>query len=149
MSHTAAKTFLLGSLLIVGLFAASVTLGSARADSSNVVSLSTGDWKIAPQAEVTEAGGQVSLPGYRTLLYDLGRDQEALVVCERAIHQDPNFAYAYFTIGSLLYELGRNQEALAACEQAIRLDPNFALAYCNMSFVLHEFGRNQEALAAL
>jgi hypothetical protein len=65
MSHNATKTLFLGSLLIVGLFAASATLPSARADSKDVVSLSTGNWKVAPQMEVTQTGEQVSLPGYR------------------------------------------------------------------------------------
>ena len=66
MVPNAAKTMLLGSLLAVFLLVASVRPAPAQAAGGGVTSLSGGGWKIAPQAEITESGEQVSMPGYHT-----------------------------------------------------------------------------------
>ena len=52
-------------LPIMLLLAVSVMLSPARADSGALTSLSGNAWKVAPQADVVEAGEQVSTPGYR------------------------------------------------------------------------------------
>jgi len=65
MFHNAAKTGLLGALMISGLFAAFVNPAPAQAVGGSVASLSGNSWKIAPQAEVAASGEQISMPGYR------------------------------------------------------------------------------------
>ena len=65
MISNAAKTMLLGSLLAVPLLTASIRPAPAQAARGEVTSLSRGGWEVAPQAEVTASGEQVSTPGYR------------------------------------------------------------------------------------
>lgn len=51
------------------------------------------------------------------MLQRLGRLEEALEVCARAIELDPTYTYAYQNKSSVLQELGRLEEALLAFEQ--------------------------------
>lgn len=59
-------------------------------------------------------------------LKDLGRLQEAVAACHKALAINPDFAEAYSNLGQALKELGRLDEAVAAQQQGIALQPNSA-----------------------
>ena len=59
-------------------------------------------------------------------LRDLGRFEEALAACDRAIEIDPRHAVAHTNRGNALRDLGRFEEALAAYDRAIEIDPRNA-----------------------
>ena len=54
-----------GLLAALALLWVAILLPSARAEAGEAVSLSGGNWQIAPQAEVTGAGERISTPGYQ------------------------------------------------------------------------------------
>ncbi|EFH84640.1 serine/threonine-protein kinase [Ktedonobacter racemifer] len=78
----------------------------------------------------------------------LERHEEALVLCERAIQDEPVEAVSYSLKGIILGKLRRQEEALQAYEQAIRLDPTSAEVYGNKGLLLRRLNRMEEALAA-
>ncbi|MFL5697002.1 MAG: tetratricopeptide repeat protein, partial [Ktedonobacteraceae bacterium] len=61
----------------------------------------------------------------------LGRYEEALAVCEQAMHLDPNNAITYLNKGNALKYLSRYEEALASYERAITLDADNATIHLN------------------
>jgi tetratricopeptide (TPR) repeat protein len=79
-------------------------------------------------------------------LYDLGRHEEALEQCLKALSLDRNYAHAYWHSGLCLRRLGRWEQALVAWDRTIALQPGSAAAHINRGLVLYELGRCDEAL---
>ncbi|MGD9779610.1 tetratricopeptide repeat protein, partial [Methanomethylovorans sp.] len=75
----------------------------------------------------------------------LGRYEEALQACDKAIEIDPNYLYAWSHKGFALYGLGRYDEALQAYDKCIELDPLNALSWYNKGVILEALGRYDEA----
>jgi tetratricopeptide (TPR) repeat protein len=80
-------------------------------------------------------------------LSHLGRVEDAIAECKKAIAIDPDFGNPYNDIGVYLIELGRSDEAIAWLEQAMQ-----AKRYCcyqfphfNLGRILLEKGRAPEA----
>ena len=71
-----------------------------------------------------------------TALSNLGRFEEALAACDRALALDPNDA-SWNNKGNALNDLGRYEEALAAYDRALALDPNVAMAWNNKGGALN------------
>jgi tetratricopeptide (TPR) repeat protein len=44
----------------------------------------------------------------------LGRKEEAIAACDKAIKLEPDYAYAYYNKGWYLYTLGKYQESVTA-----------------------------------
>lgn len=90
-------------------------------------------------------------------LIDLGRHEEAVAACDRAIQIDaadlaadrfPDArAYAYSAKGVALLQLGRDPEALAAFDQALDLRDD-AQTWRHKATVLQRLGRHDEAAIA-
>ena len=78
-------------------------------------------------------------------LYKLQRHEEALEAMNQALRLNPNYAEAYYDIGSDLAELQRYEEALEAMNQALHLAPTDAEAYHKKGIVLEGLGRKNEA----
>ena len=57
-------------------------------------------------------------------LIKLGRDNEALEYCDKAIDLNPKDSGYYFNKAYYLKELQRYEEALEYCDKAIELNPN-------------------------
>ncbi|MCB0034577.1 MAG: tetratricopeptide repeat protein [Anaerolineales bacterium] len=80
----------------------------------------------------------------------LGRYDEAIEMCEEAIHIDPEYGNPYNDIGSYLLELGRPEEALVWLEKATQAtryeDPQFP--YLNMGRAYEKLGQYRSALSA-
>ena len=53
----------------------------------------------------------------------LGRHEEAIENCEKALEIDPNHAKAWNNKGYSLYKLGKAEEGLKDVEKALELDP--------------------------
>jgi Tfp pilus assembly protein PilF len=80
----------------------------------------------------------------------LGRHEEAIVECHRAIAVDPDFGNPYNDIGAYLLELGRPAEALPWFDKAMRA-PRYearVYPYVNRGRALEQLGRAWEALEA-
>ena len=91
-----------------------------------------------------------SIPGLSSLagvLLALGRAEDALAMCERILHLQPDDAEAHYHRGLLLARLGRPAEALDAYGRALRAKPDFAAALVNRGNLLTQLGRGAEAVA--
>ena len=53
-----------------------------------------------------------------------GKFEDAVVWCERAIKEDPNFISAYRVLASSLAHLGRLEDARATIAKVLTLQPN-------------------------
>ncbi len=63
-----------------------------------------------------------------SLLYLMGRYEDALYTYDSAIKIDSDFIYFWINKGDALMKLGRYNEAVISYEKAIELDPNNSLA---------------------
>jgi Flp pilus assembly protein TadD len=82
------------------------------------------------------------------VLHGLGRAEEALTSCNRALAIQPNFPEAWFNRGRALDDLGRYEEALTSYDQALAIQPNFPEAWNNRGSVLFNLERYEEALTS-
>ena len=67
-------------------------------------------------------------------------------VMKHAIRIKPDYADAYFNMGSVYREQGLLQDALDSYKHATRINPDYAEAYLNMGNVYREQGLLQDAL---
>ena len=84
-------------------------------------------------------------------LAQLGKHQEALDVCDRALAISPMGAASWHNKGAALQSLGRAQDALEAFDRALATDPEVATRWhtnANKAIALLGLGRGEEALAA-
>ncbi|MBE7385275.1 MAG: substrate-binding domain-containing protein [Leptolyngbya sp. SIO1E4] len=79
-----------------------------------------------------------------TLLH-LGRSDEALQNCNRALEMDPNEIVAWISKGHLMAETGRLDEAIFCFDKAIELNPNIAATWQGKGDALQKMGRDAEA----
>jgi len=98
---------------------------------------------VATNAEVASFHGDLG-EVYRTL----GRHEDAIVCCRRALALDPNYPQALNSLGIALYQIGETAEAEASLREAVRLDPEFAGAHVNLGRLLEAQGRLDEAVEA-
>jgi tetratricopeptide (TPR) repeat protein len=82
------------------------------------------------------------------LLGELGRWQELLTACDRALALDGSNAPTWVNKGRAFGGLGRFQEELVALDRALALDPNLAMAWNNKGAALNGLKRSDEALVA-
>ena len=64
-----------------------------------------------------------------------------------AIHAKPDYAEAYYTLGTVLKQKGDLAESSNALREAIRLQPEFAGAHTTLATVLRQLGDNEGAAA--
>jgi tetratricopeptide (TPR) repeat protein len=81
-------------------------------------------------------------------LHQLGRFDEALVICDRALALRPADPEAHYYRGNALRGLGRPAEAVASYDRALALRPAFAEALNNRGNALQSLDRLDEALAS-
>ncbi len=82
-------------------------------------------------------------------LTGVGRYQDAVEACHRALALDPGLAMAQSNLGVALRALGRPTLAIAAFRAAIAMQPQRAEAYSNLGVLLTEQGRREEAAQVL
>jgi len=76
----------------------------------------------------------------------LGRDEDAIGDCSKAIELDPSNASAYIARGYAKLRLERHEDAIEDFDRAIELDPFDCSAYSNRGFARQELGRLEEAI---
>ncbi len=79
-------------------------------------------------------------------LDNLGRYEEALACCNRALELSPRLPTAWMGKGIALNSLGRPHEAIECLDRALALDPQMQQAWSNKAVVLEKLGRMDEAL---
>jgi len=88
------------------------------------------------------------LTNYGIILTDLGRLEEAVVICRRALGIKPDYSRAHNNLGNALLELGRFEEAVACFCRALEIKPDYAKAHNNLGNALDNLGRLDEAVAS-
>ena len=74
-----------------------------------------------------------------------GQGEQALVVLDRAIKQNPEIGDAYFSKGLLLMNLKRSAEAEQAMRDGLARSPDAAIGHYHLGRVLLESGKAEEA----
>ncbi|MGD0179346.1 MAG: serine/threonine-protein kinase [Terriglobales bacterium] len=80
-------------------------------------------------------------------LKQLGRYEEAILCCEKALDIDPQCATSWYNKGLTLHALGRPEKALACYSTAVEIDPQFAAAWYFKGKALGSLGHYEEAVA--
>jgi serine/threonine protein kinase len=80
-------------------------------------------------------------------LNELGRYEEAIGCCDKALEIDPRNAGAWGNKGNALGALGRHEEAIGCYDKVLEIDPRDALAWYNKGNALYALGRHEEAIA--
>jgi len=78
---------------------------------------------------------------YGASLMTQGKYKMALVIFNKLIQLNPNYASAYANRALVLYHLGLYKESLINCNKAIQLNPTSAEAYCNRGVVFNDLGQ--------
>ncbi len=81
---------------------------------------------------------------YRTL----GRYDEAIACCRRALEIFGVYPEAHNTLGAALHATGELEEAETILRRAVEFKPNFAAAHANLGNALNARGKHAEAVAA-
>jgi Flp pilus assembly protein TadD len=76
----------------------------------------------------------------------LGRWQDEIEACKKAVGINPDYADAHCNLGFAYGNLGRWPEAIDASKQAIKIKPDYAEAHCNLGVAYYKLGRYQEAI---
>jgi tetratricopeptide (TPR) repeat protein len=93
-------------------------------------------------------GDADALTNLGVVLTDLGRLDEAVVVCRRALEIKPGYARAHNNLGNVLLDLGRFDEAAACFDRALEIKPDYARAHNNLGNALDKLGRLDDAVAS-
>ena len=80
------------------------------------------------------------------IYYKLGRYEEALANCQKAIEIDPRLAEAHYHMGNILSKTGRYDETIEAQKRAIQINPVFSDAHYNLAQTYVRMGRFNEAI---
>jgi serine/threonine protein kinase/Tfp pilus assembly protein PilF len=117
--------------------------------------LETFDWDFAGaerefrRALVINPRYAIGLQWYAELLENLGRNDEALAMIQRAQEADP-FSLIINTVhGEVLSRSGRTNEAIAQFQKTLDLERNFPLAHFLFGLALMRGGKNEEAVKEL
>jgi serine/threonine protein kinase len=77
----------------------------------------------------------------------LGRHEEAVQCCDKALAINPQHAFAWANRGGALAALGRHSESAACYDNALAVDPRNATLWNNKGLALMALQRCEEALA--
>ncbi|MBU1997991.1 MAG: tetratricopeptide repeat protein [Candidatus Omnitrophota bacterium] len=78
-------------------------------------------------------------------LVELGIIDEVLVLFDKGIVVEPDYATIYHNKGWLLNNIGRHSEAVACFNQALNLEPDRAVTYDNLADALFNLGEYRRA----
>jgi tetratricopeptide (TPR) repeat protein len=70
------------------------------------------------------------------ILHELGYDEDAITIYDKAIALNPNDSTIYYNKGNALFALGRHEEAEAAYKESLLRNPNDPDAYYNYGLYL-------------
>jgi tetratricopeptide (TPR) repeat protein len=81
-------------------------------------------------------------------LGNLGKYEESIASCNRAIELAPDDHKAFYNRGLSLFCLGKYEEAIASYDRAIKLAPDDHEAFYNRGISLFRLGRYEDAIAS-
>lgn len=81
--------------------------------------------------------------------YNHGDVPGALRRFDRAVQIDPNYAAAYYNMGSIYYQLKQYGDAADMFQKAVNLSPTDSQAKYNLALSLEKLSHNQEAVRVL
>ena len=106
-----------------------------------------------PQAEgiyqqilQTEPNQPVALHLLGVLARQVGRNEDAVELINKAVAINPDYAEAHNNLGNALKDLGRADEAAASYRKALAINPDFAEAYSNLGSTLKDLDQLVEAV---
>lgn len=109
------------------------------------------DWSGADasfrRAQELMPGNTVVLCYAGGMASNLGRLDEAIELCSRAVDQDPLSSLPYISLGLMLSRTGRCAEAEEAFRRALELSPQRVCLRAYLALALFPQGRDDEALA--
>jgi hypothetical protein len=85
------------------------------------------------------------LAWYCYFLADVGRVEESIAWCEKAVELDPLRVNTLVSVGEVLTVIGRSEEGLRAFSRALALQPNSGYAQSQLTIALMLRGRLDEA----
>jgi len=93
-------------------------------------------------------GDTAVLGNYAAVLTQVGRSEEAVQLCQKAIRLNPfTPSWLYRLFGRALTNAGRYDEAVSAYKKAIELAPDNFMAHINLTVTYILMGREKEARA--
>jgi tetratricopeptide (TPR) repeat protein len=105
-----------------------------------------------PRGEDWQASGRgtavAALTNLAGCLCELGRLDEAMDACQRALSFDANDAPACTNLGMILGAQGKFADAVTAHRRAVAADPAYAKGHANLAVALRVIGALDESLAA-
>lgn len=101
------------------------------------------------QAQSLDPSLLFSWYGILDILYDTGRDDEALTLVESCILKFPNNRVFFDKLGSIYTKKGNYEQAEKAYRRSINIQPDAVYAYANLGEVFHFTQRDEEALQIL
>ena len=119
------------------------TFQEIRSNLEPLLQHQTGEVIVPPQLKELEAW---EWNNKAASLRNLGRPEEAILCCDKALEVDPRQAATWNNKGASLHSLGRHEEADHCFDKALELDPRFIGAWANKGASLHSFGRYEEAV---
>ncbi len=78
-----------------------------------------------------------------------GKLEEAIASYEKAIKENPRFAWSYQNLGEALEKVGRIEEAIAAFRQAVAINPQSPWSLYKLGVMLSQQGQFQEGVGYL
>jgi len=101
---------------------------------------------VSAQSTVSkaDAAGALNKEGIR--YFDAQQYEAAIESLSRAVLLQPNYATAYYNLGSAYFRLKNFEKAADAFQKAVKLDPNYAEAYNNLGAVYLEQGEVEKAV---
>jgi tetratricopeptide (TPR) repeat protein len=72
--------------------------------------------------------------------YSLGKYEETIKCCEKALEIDPDYFYAWFGKGLAFHSLNKYDEAINCYEKVIENDPDHIDALFNKMLAKHSSG---------
>ncbi|NES03744.1 MAG: tetratricopeptide repeat protein [Okeania sp. SIO2F4] len=82
-------------------------------------------------------------------LFREGKLEEAIASYEKAIKENPRFAWSYQNLGEALEKVGRIEEAIAAFRQAVAINPQSPWSLYKLGVMLSQQGQFQEGVGYL
>ena len=83
-----------------------------------------------------------------TVLWRLGRMQDAAAACRRAIDGNPNLAEGYAMLGAILQAQGDDRGAVVNLERAVNLKPDIVTAWVQLAGLYKQHDDLDRAMAA-
>ncbi len=81
-----------------------------------------------------------------SVLFTLGRKEEAIKLLETAIRNDPKNDNAWYNFGVMLNDEGKYEEALKKYEKAVEINPKDHRTWNNMAVIMRRLGKIEESL---